>query len=145
MAGLDSSGKFSGTEALHSPGCAGEPSFAALTGTGAGAHSVPAVTEAPVVVTTSNIEAELAQTINRLGFPPGLLESLTGISGRRFWERGTQPSDAAVDSAERLLAECGVDRSSIGLIVNLVLAPPPSAPCGLPYWHGTGDAPKGPS
>jgi 3-oxoacyl-[acyl-carrier-protein] synthase-3 len=47
-----------------------------------------------------------------------LLEEVSGISARRFWEKGTQPSDAATLAAEKALDEAGIDRAKIGVIIN---------------------------
>ena len=51
--------------------------------------------DAGVTVSSAELEAQIAPTMERLGMPPGLLEGLTGIANRRFWDVGMAPSDAA--------------------------------------------------
>jgi 3-oxoacyl-[acyl-carrier-protein] synthase III len=74
--------------------------------------------DAPVVISSRAIEDGIAETMQRLGMPPGTIEQLTGIRERRFYEPGTAPSDAARDAAERLLAVSPVPREDIGVIVS---------------------------
>lgn len=74
--------------------------------------------EPPNVVTSAEIERRLAPTMVRLGIPAGLLENLTGIVERRFWDAGAVPSDGAVLAARGAMAEAGLDPSRLGLLVN---------------------------
>jgi 3-oxoacyl-[acyl-carrier-protein] synthase-3 len=77
-----------------------------------------AAIEPPVKVTSKEISERLGPTLTRLGVRPNLLEEISGIGARRFWENGTQPSDAATMAAEKAIAEAGIDRSKIGVIIN---------------------------
>lgn len=77
-----------------------------------------AFVDAPVVVPTASIARELGPTAERLGIRLDLLTSLTGIEERRFWHPGVMPSDAATWAAEAALADAGVDRGQIGVIVS---------------------------
>ncbi|MFK7776612.1 MAG: 3-oxoacyl-ACP synthase III, partial [Gimesia sp.] len=45
----------------------------------------------PNIVTSDDIEAQLAPVYERLGLPAGRLELMTGIKERRFFDRGTAP------------------------------------------------------
>ncbi len=74
--------------------------------------------DAPIVVPSAALEAELAVTMERLGIAPGTLEALSGIAERRFWEPGATPSAVASLAAERLLAASPVDRGDIGALLN---------------------------
>ncbi len=74
--------------------------------------------DAPQRVTSAEIQAELADTMERIGLPTNLLESLAGIHERRFWNEQTQPSDAATMAAELVLEEAQVDRSRLGILIN---------------------------
>ena len=56
--------------------------------------------------------------MERLGIRSGLLEEISGISARRFWNHGTQPSDAATLAAEKAIDAAGIDRKQIGLLIN---------------------------
>ena len=61
-----------------------------------------AAVEPPIRVTSREIEQKLAPTLARLGIRDNLLEDVSGIGARRFWERGTSPSDAATTLPEVL-------------------------------------------
>ena len=74
--------------------------------------------DAPHRVTSAEIQAELAETMQRLGLPPNLLESLAGIHERRFWNEQTEPSDAATLAAEVVLEDADLDRSRLGVLIN---------------------------
>ena len=54
-----------------------------------------AAVEPPIRVTSKEIEEKLKPTLDRLGIRDDLLEEVSGIGARRFWEKGTAPSDAA--------------------------------------------------
>jgi len=56
--------------------------------------------------------------MNRLGMHPNLIEKISGIESRRFWEEGTQPSDAATLAAAKAIEEAGIDRDRIGVLIN---------------------------
>jgi 3-oxoacyl-[acyl-carrier-protein] synthase-3 len=72
----------------------------------------------PIRVTSMEIEKQLKATFDRLDIRDNLLEEVSGIGARRFWEKGTQPSDAATLAAEKALDEAGIDRGKIGVIIN---------------------------
>jgi 3-oxoacyl-[acyl-carrier-protein] synthase III len=74
--------------------------------------------DAPVRVTSAQLDAALAETYARLGMPSSLLEGLTGVRARRFWEPGTRPSDGATLAGRKAIEAAGVDASRIGLLVN---------------------------
>lgn len=70
------------------------------------------------VVTSSELESRLAPLYQRLRLPEGRLELMTGIRERRFWPRGTRPSDPSVSSAERAIQAAGIDRAQIGALIH---------------------------
>ena len=72
----------------------------------------------PHVLTSAEIEARLAPVYDRLGFPAGRLEMMTGIRERRFWDAGTRPGAISAATAAQALAASGVDRREIGLLVH---------------------------
>jgi 3-oxoacyl-[acyl-carrier-protein] synthase-3 len=77
-----------------------------------------AAIEPPIRVTSREIEQRLMPTLLRLGIRDDLLEHISGIGARRFWKKGTLPSDAATMAAEQALEEAGIDRTAIGVIIN---------------------------
>ncbi|MGD2130103.1 MAG: 3-oxoacyl-ACP synthase III [Lysobacterales bacterium] len=74
--------------------------------------------EAPIRITSREIEEKLRPALDRLGIRQDLLEDVSGIGARRFWEVGTSPSDAATLAAEKALDQAGIDRQRIGVIIN---------------------------
>ncbi|MEE8496745.1 MAG: 3-oxoacyl-[acyl-carrier-protein] synthase III C-terminal domain-containing protein, partial [Xanthomonadales bacterium] len=54
----------------------------------------------PIRITSIEIEQQLQATFERLGIRDNLLEEVSGIGARRFWENGTLPSDAATLAAD---------------------------------------------
>lgn len=74
--------------------------------------------DAPQIITSSEIQSELSETMDRLGLPANLLEGVAGIHERRFWNEQTLPSDAATMAAEVALEEADLDRSRLGMLIN---------------------------
>lgn len=70
------------------------------------------------VVTSAEIETRLTPLYERLRLPAGRLELMTGISERRFWPRGTKPSQVSVASARAALGAAGIDSGQIGALVH---------------------------
>ena len=70
------------------------------------------------VVTSTDIEAQLAPLYERLKLPAGRLELITGIRERRFWDRGALASDISAASAEKAIAAADIDRGLIGALVH---------------------------
>jgi 3-oxoacyl-[acyl-carrier-protein] synthase III len=79
--------------------------------------SVSAV-DAPIVVTSQEIDDQLAGTYDRLGLRPGLLETLAGIVERRWWPHDVTFADAAAMAGAKALAEAGIDAKSVGLLID---------------------------
>ncbi len=77
-----------------------------------------AAVDAPIEVTSAEIGERLRPTLDRLGISASLLEELSGIGTRRFWNNGTQPSDAATLAAKKAIDEAGIERSEIGVLIN---------------------------
>lgn len=77
-----------------------------------------AAIDAPIRITSIEIEKQLGPAFKRLGIRDNLLEEVSGISARRFWEEGTMPSDAATLAAEKAIDEAGIHRDKIGIIIN---------------------------
>ncbi|MGH1977868.1 3-oxoacyl-ACP synthase III [Rothia sp. L_38] len=72
----------------------------------------------PEVVTSSYFDEQLAATYKRLRMPKGLLERLAGISERRSWGTSMHFEDGAVQAAEQAIAQAGISKEQIGLIIN---------------------------
>lgn len=74
--------------------------------------------DAPHVVTSREIDAQLEAPLARFGMHPGVLEGYAGIVERRFWDVGEQPSAGAIAAGAKALAASGVDTVGIGALVN---------------------------
>lgn len=74
--------------------------------------------DAPVVVTSDEIDVSLAPFYERVGADRGLLQKLAGINQRRQWPADVSFIDASVMAGEKAIASSGIDRSRIGLLTN---------------------------
>jgi 3-oxoacyl-[acyl-carrier-protein] synthase-3 len=74
--------------------------------------------EAPLVISSADIEKRLAAAMRRLKLPPGLLASLSGIERRRLYPPDLPPSAAAARAAEKLFSGTGFDRGRIDLLYS---------------------------
>jgi 3-oxoacyl-[acyl-carrier-protein] synthase-3 len=74
--------------------------------------------DAPNRLSSAEIVARLLPSMERLGVRTDLLEGVAGIDARRVWDEGMVPSDAAALAAEKVLAETGVARDKVGILVN---------------------------
>ncbi|WP_339731097.1 3-oxoacyl-ACP synthase III [uncultured Gimesia sp.] len=72
----------------------------------------------PHVVTSDEIEAQLAPVYERLGLPAGRLELMTGIQERRFFDRETLPGTISAQTVNQLLDQAGFDRKYVGALFH---------------------------
>ncbi len=72
----------------------------------------------PHVVTSDDLEQQLAPVYERLGLPFGRLELMTGIRERRFFDRGVKPGEISTITANKALATSGLSAADIGLLVH---------------------------
>lgn len=77
-----------------------------------------AAVEAPVVVPSAEIDAQLADAFARNGVRPGLLADVAGIVERRWWDDSTTFADAAALAGREALERAGVAPSEIGLLIS---------------------------
>lgn len=71
-----------------------------------------------VVVTTDQLEQQLAPLYKRLHLPDGRLELMTGIRQRRLWFPGEMPGECSVRTGKRLLRTSGIDPERIGMFIH---------------------------
>ena len=74
--------------------------------------------DAPHPLSSADINAQLRPTLDRLNIRADVLQDIAGIRSRRMWDDDVLASDAATLAAEKALAEAGVERGRIGLLVN---------------------------
>src|SRR5437899_497414 len=72
---------------------------------------------APVVVTTAELENRLRPIYERLRLPMGQLETLTGISERRWWEPNFPVSQGAIRAARKALRNSNVSPNDIDVLI----------------------------
>jgi 3-oxoacyl-[acyl-carrier-protein] synthase III len=74
--------------------------------------------DAPNRLSSADINARLQPTMDRLGIKTDVLQDIAGIYARRLWGDEVEASDAATLAAEKAIADAGIDRAKIGLLVN---------------------------
>jgi 3-oxoacyl-[acyl-carrier-protein] synthase-3 len=88
------------------------------------------------VWSSADVEAKLAEVYQRLKLPEGRLELMTGIRERRFWPKGTAPSEASAKAGEAALAKSAFDRSEIDLLIHSAVCRDRLEPATAAYVHG---------
>jgi len=91
--------------------------------------------DAPIVVTSDEIDAQLATTYDRLHMRPGMLEKLAGIRERRWWPYDVSFTDAAAMAGAKAIAEAGVDPSHVGLLIDSSVSRAPLEPSAAVAIH----------
>jgi len=71
----------------------------------------------PNVISSDDIEERLAPVYEKLKLPKGRLELMSGIKERRFWDKGTRPSDAAVLAGKKALAASAIPASELECLI----------------------------
>ena len=72
----------------------------------------------PEVVTSEEIEAWLQPLYDRIGLRVGRLELMSGIRERRFWSKGTLPSQAAALAGADALARARVEPGEVECLLH---------------------------
>ncbi|MBX9245804.1 3-oxoacyl-ACP synthase III [Actinotalea ferrariae] len=76
------------------------------------------------VTTSADLDRRLGPVLERLRLPTGLLERIAGVHERRNWAEGQGFDSAAIEAGEKALAEAGVDRGRVGLLINTSVTRP---------------------
>ncbi len=74
--------------------------------------------DAPHRVTSAELEERLSPLLKRIGARSDIIQSLTGILERRFWEPERRFSEVATMAAEKAILDAGIDRSQLGILIN---------------------------
>ncbi len=72
---------------------------------------------APNIITTQDIEAKLAPFFETINFGPGLIEGLTGITHRRYWDEDHTLAEHAAIAAKKALDEAEMSADQIQTLV----------------------------
>lgn len=70
------------------------------------------------MITSDWIDEQLAETYERVGVRPGLLQSVAGIEARRWWPEGVTFDEAAAMAGQRALDAAGVDAREVDLLIS---------------------------
>lgn len=70
------------------------------------------------IVTSDQIEEQLAPLYQRLRLPAGRLELMSGICQRRLWPRGSRISDGSIQTGRLCLDASGLDPALVGCVVH---------------------------
>ncbi len=73
--------------------------------------------QAPIVVTSEELEERIAPVYKKFHIPVGQLRTLTGIEERRWWPEGYKVSQGAAAAAKKTLDETGINIKDIGAII----------------------------
>jgi 3-oxoacyl-[acyl-carrier-protein] synthase-3 len=74
--------------------------------------------EAPDVVTSDWIDEQLADTYERCGVRPGLLQAVAGIHARRWWPEEVTFDEAAALAGQAALEAADVDAADVDLLIS---------------------------
>lgn len=74
--------------------------------------------EAPRVVPSIEFEERLTPVRRTLRLPDNLLERVSGVRERRWWDDDTDFEDMAAEAGSRALAAAGIDPGDVGLLIN---------------------------
>jgi acyl-CoA:acyl-CoA alkyltransferase len=91
------------------------------------------------IVTSEEIEERLEPLYSRLRLPQGRLELMTGIRERRFWPAGTTISEKSIETAEKAIAQSGIEKKYFGAMIHGSVCRDflePATACGV--HHGVG-------
>ncbi|MHC8441017.1 MAG: 3-oxoacyl-ACP synthase III [Candidatus Eutrophobiaceae bacterium] len=71
----------------------------------------------PLVVSSDELEERLEPLYQTLHIAPGQIEALTGVSERRWWEKGYKVSDGAVLAARKALEQSNVEAGELECLI----------------------------
>ncbi len=74
--------------------------------------------EAPLEVTSDDLDERLADVLRRLKLPPHLLQRVAGVRARRNWDASQDFQEAAAQAGTAALASAGIGPERVGLLIN---------------------------
>lgn len=72
----------------------------------------------PNTLTSEEVEDHLKSVYKRLKLPEGRLEMMSGIKERRFWNKGTRPSDASALAGQRAINAAGIEPTDVDCLIH---------------------------
>lgn len=74
--------------------------------------------QAPVQLTSKDIDARLAEALKRLKLPKGLLQRVAGVKTRRNWADDDGNRRGTVEAARKALHAAGIGPEDVSLMIN---------------------------
>lgn len=74
--------------------------------------------EAPIEVTSDDLDEQLSEVLTRLRLPASLLQRVAGVRARRYWDETRDFQMAAADAGTAALAAAGIRPDQVGLLIN---------------------------
>ncbi len=71
----------------------------------------------PEQLSSEDIERRLVPVYERLKLPPGRLELMSGIKERRFWKKGTRPSQGAILAGRDVLTKGEINPADVQCLI----------------------------
>lgn len=96
----------------------------------------------PNIVTSSELEDELKDNLQRFKMRPNLIEDLTGIKTRRTFGPGLNPSIYATQTAVRALEDARLPKEKVGLLINCSISKDYIEPSVAAMIHGNLNLPS---
>jgi acyl-CoA:acyl-CoA alkyltransferase len=96
----------------------------------------------PLLLSSADINQRLKPTTDRLGITSDVLQDVAGIYSRRLWDGDMAISDAATMAAVKAIADAGIAKEKIGLLINTSVSRDflePSVACMVSGNLGLGD------
>lgn len=87
------------------------------------------------VTTSTQIQEQLADVLDRLRLPHNLLERVAGVLERRAWSQGEDLHTGTIDAANRAMAQANVNPDEIDLIINTSVSRPHLEPSVAVHLH----------
>jgi len=87
------------------------------------------------VTTSTQIQEQLADVLDRLRLPHNLLERVAGVLERRAWTQGEDMHTGTIDAANRAMAQANVNPDEIDLIINTSVSRPHLEPSVAVHLH----------
>ena len=87
------------------------------------------------VTTSTHIQEQLADVLDRLRLPHNLLERVAGVLERRAWSQGEDLHTGTIDAANRAMAQANVNPDEIDLIINTSVSRPHLEPSVAVHLH----------
>ena len=96
----------------------------------------------PNVLSSDAIEEKLAPVYEKLKLPRGRLELMSGIRERRFWNKGTRPSDGAVLAGQKAIAASGIPANELDCLIFTSVSRDMMEPATASFVHNQLELPE---